>query len=332
MTNTETIQNLSYESKLKELIKGKIYYNFALKSNQNDDDFRNEIVDHLLEGINPKYYEYLFELISSRIHEFHVTSGSSAYYGFGSPYSKNDGSRDIKIGTKCPSVDFAHELGHASDNYQVEPKEKNSKYYSFLEIKDASLDDTLHEEVSRVVPKIYNSMRRFLNKSLNEELGPKSFELLETFDAIENAAHRLVFDQPSMSSKGGKEEYISDLYDYLYKGIKDTVDCKRLKRFIRKYLDSNTYKELCANYGGAIIDMMSSMYDVNPYRIYGHSINYFKSNHNLGAEFFAEFFSYVLVEDEHNLELMKKYFPKSYRKAKIVFNKVMEGKEELLLK
>ena len=78
--------------------------------------------------------------------------------------------------------------------------------------------------------------------------------------------------------------------------------------------------------------MMSAMYDLHPYYLDGHSAHYLSVYHNLGSEFFAEFFSYVLVEDEHNLELLKKYFPKSYRKAKIVFNKIMESKKELLLK
>lgn len=253
-------------------------------------------------------------------------------------YLKESCFKDLKPGTDyyATGETYLHESGHSIDF-----KIGGGEYISFKYV-SSKYNMTLNEMVANEKGRISRTEGVKLSISLDEEFiekfsdDPKIKEIRDfRKDILDKAVeyanmNTLVNDNFSILKRNfiaGNTDNMEEFRKYIYNYLSEKCYEKFSKEDILKF---NQIYPKSALYGrqkySIISDALSSRRDFTQYQLanIGHSASYYykyKRIGGLGGEFFANYFSAWARNDTDQMEVTKKYMPKSCE----VFDEIIEA-------
>lgn len=277
-----------------------------------------ESIRNMFNALNDKYVYFVYNLIKSQ----HITFSKNIcrnYIKFKLNEERDSLLFDL-ISNEEPSS-FFHELGHIADFAISKNKNLNDYSYSYyhkgLSIQ-MSLEIELEEKQNLILENLLYEQEEMIKKSFGEEFCHslrRDRDLLVKYEKLTRK-----YGLPNSIFKTTKK--ISAKADIEnQKRILSTL-IKR-KSFIRDEIFKHSENNQFFNDEHSIsIDALSSLFDLSPYHLYGHNINYYKTENRLGEEFFANMFSATLTDNKAQLASAEKYLPESSHTFHKIFRSV----------
>lgn len=247
----------------------------------------------------------------------------------------NDVFKEIEPGTDYYATGETqmHETGHFIDAKLCKEISNGFGYASASFVSptyNMSLHNAVAEEKSKLSRKDSVKLSilldlEFIDKFTNDPVIKDIANYYDKYmdEAIETISMRTYLSDKHWSSKKFKENYIlgntdnmeefrNSVMSYIADKVKENFDLENWKKFANIYLKSAYYGR--QKYS-IFSDALSSRRNLTQYKLagIGHSASYYNKRlyDGLGSEFFANYFSAWSRNDKEQMEVTRKYMPKS---------------------